>query len=480
MNKVIIHSLLVVFLLLINGCGREQQNFIVVDKELAQIQKEGVLKAIVHYGPTSYFIYKGIPMGFEYDLLKKYATHIGVALEVIPMRDRDSVLVDLNRATGDVVASNFTITNERLEKVNFTHPIFKSKQVLEQRKPMGWRKMDKKTLQENILTSPFELKGKTIVVGTSSSYESRLRDLSKELKGGINVLTVGGHVTHEQLIEGVAKRIIDYTVTDKNLGTINQWLYPNIDVSFEISEEEELAWMVRKNSDELVESINDWLKAFQKTRKYKMLYAKYFKNRYAFNKRMKHASFTLESGRISPYDALFKKYAPHINWDWELLAAMVYQESHFNNNARGWGGAFGLMQFMPQTGANYGVDTLSGPEQNVKAGVRYLSKLDKIWAKHVTDSLERVKFVLASYNVGPGHVIDAKNLAEKYGKASNVWKEVSYFLLNKSKPKYYRDEVVKHGYCKGYIVYDYVKEIVARYQHYKSAAKASGVNQTDD
>jgi len=480
MNKVIPHFCVLFFLLFISGCGTEKKNSASVYRDVNQIREEGVLKAIINYSPTSYFIYKGIPMGFEYDLLKKYSEHIGVELAVIPMKNRDSIFVDLDSAIGDVIASNFTITKERMEKVNFTAPIFTTKQVLVQRKPLGWKKMNNTTLLENLLTSPFELKGKTIVVGSSSTYESKLRSLSKDVRGGINVLTIGGHISHEQLIEGVAKRIIDYTVTDKNLANIYQWTYPNIDASFEISGEEEIAWMLRSNSDSLLLSINSWLMEFRKTRKYKMLYAKYFKNQYAFNKRLKHSSFTLESGVISPYDVLFKKYAPQINWDWELLAAMVYQESHFNNSARGWGGAFGVMQFMPQTGAKYGVDTLSSVEENIRAGVKYLKKLDKIWEKHVTDSLERVKFVLASYNVGPGHVIDAKNLAEKYGKDARVWKEVSYFLLNKSKPKYYRDEVVKHGYCKGYIVYDYVKEIMERYRHYKSATEVSGVIQTSD
>ena len=132
---------------------------------------------------------------------------------------------------------------------------------------------------------------------------------------------------------------------------------------------------------------------------------------------------------------------------------------------------------MPQTGANFGVDSSSVPEANVKAGVKYLKKLDYIWVDQIEDSLERTKFVLASYNVGPGHVIDAKNLAIKYGKDPTIWKDVGYFLLHKSEPKYYKDEVVKHGYCKGYIVYDYVNEIMERYQHYLQIEKEQGLAQ---
>ena len=90
-----------------------------------------------------------------------------------------------------------------------------------------------------------------------------------------------------------------------------------------------------------------------------MLYNKYFKNQSSFKKRINHKSYTLTSGAISPYDEILQKHAPKLGWDWELIAAMIYQESHFNNKARGWGDSFGLMQFMPKTGAKYGVDTTS-------------------------------------------------------------------------------------------------------------------------
>src|SRR5690606_33813347 len=102
-------------------------------------------------------------------------------------------------------------------------------------------------------------------------------------------------------------------------------------------------------------------------------------------------------------------------------------------------------------------------------GIKYINYLNKMWGDKIWDSTERIKIVLASYNVGPGHVFDAYRLAEKYNKNPILWKDVSYFLKNKSKSKYYRDEVVKHGYCKGHITYNYVKEIMERYAHYKTA-----------
>ena len=440
----------------------------IVYKDLDSIRIIGTLKAFINYNATSYFIYKGNPMGFEYELLKKYAEHIDVKLEVIPIKNTDSIFVNLNKGEADIIADNLTITEERLIHSNFTHPILITQQVLIQRKPEGWRKLKKADLKKQILQSPLDLIGKTVTIRKGSSFYSRMKNLSNEIGGKVNIETVD-ELTMEDLIEKVSFQEIEYTVADKNLAIVSQWQYPNIDVNLTVSLDQNIAWAVRKNSPKLTKSINEWLIEFQKTRKFKLLYNKYFKNQKGFKKRINHKYYTLESGDISPYDEILQKHAPKLGWDWELLAALIYQESHFNNNALGWGGAFGLMQFMPKTGARYGVDSSSSAHANIVAGVKYLKYLDNYWKPIIADSSERIPFVLASYNVGPGHVLDARRLTEKYGKDPFVWENnVDFYLLNKSKAKYYKDEVVRNGYCKGYITYNYVNEIIIRYEHYKN------------
>lgn len=468
MNKfftAIITSFCLLFFL---GCDDPEIKIKPINKDLSLIKKEGSLKALINYGATSYFIYKGTPMGFEYELLKKYTDEIGVKLEVIPIKNMDSIFIDLNTGKGDIIAANLTMTNERLKEINFTEPIIITKQVLIQRKPEGWKKMKKKILEKSLLRSPIDLANKIITVREGSSFYTRLKSLANEIGSPITIKTVSGDTIMETLIEQVANKEIDYTVADKNIALVSQWQYPNIDINLTISLDQKIAWATRKNSDSLTISINKWLEEFKKTKKFKMLYAKYYKNQKGYHKRVNHDYYTLTSGAISPYDELIKKHAPEINWDWELLASLIYQESHFNNNAIGWGESFGLMQFMPTTGAKYGVDTSSSAEANIIAGTKYIKRLNKIWEEIVPDTLERIKFILASYNVGPGHVIDAQNLAKKYKKNPTNWEDVSYYLLHKSEQKYYKDDVVKHGYCKGYIVYDYVNEIIERYQHYKN------------
>jgi membrane-bound lytic murein transglycosylase F len=151
-----------------------------------------------------------------------------------------------------------------------------------------------------------------------------------------------------------------------------------------------------------------------------------------------------------------------------LLASVMYQESNFDPKAESWVGAIGLMQVMPATGKQFGFDDLWEPQQNIRAGVRFLKFLDKQWAHTVTDSDERLKFMLASYNVGLSHVLDARNLAKKYGKNPVKWSgEVEYMLLQKSNPKYYRDPVAVAGYCRCDGPVNYVKEVFERFEEYK-------------
>ena len=145
---------------------------------------------------------------------------------------------------------------------------------------------------------------------------------------------------------------------------------------------------------------------------------------------------SIRGGKISKYDKEIRRYSAQINWDWLLLASLIYQESRFNHSVVSWAGAFGLMQLMPSTASTYGVGSSSPPGDNIAAGVKFIKWLDKQLPKEINDSNERVKFVLASYNIGLGHILDARNLAKKYGRNPNVWFDnVEYFLLQKANPK---------------------------------------------
>lgn len=452
--------------LLYAACGDNHENHPKSDLDI--ILERDSLYVLTGYNAYSYFIYKGQPMGFEHDLVQKLADFLEVYPVFIIVKDISEMFKMMDERKGDLIAFNLTITKERAEKIAFVNYYNTTKQVLVQRKPKNWRKMMTHQIEKELIRNPADLIGKTIVVRSSSSYIPRLHNLAEEIGGDINIVEAEPELTIENLIEQVADSKIDYTISDENIALLNEASYKNIDVKTKISLSQRIAWGVRKSSTALLDTINYWMDSIKTTRYFAVTYNKYYKNRYAYKRRVTSHYILMEGGNISSYDEIIKEYSQKLNWDWRLMASQIYQESQFKPNAKSWAGAVGLMQLLPTTGKMFGVTNLFDPKFNIKAGTKFLISLDKYWRKFIADSTERIKFVLASYNIGRGHIDDARKLAEKYGVNPNVWKDnVEYYLLQKSKPKYYNDEVVRNGYCRGKETVKYVREIFERYEHYK-------------
>jgi len=165
---------------------------------------------------------------------------------------------------------------------------------------------------------------------------------------------------------------------------------------------------------------------------------------------------------------LIAAHAERLGWDWRLLASMIYQESGFDPTSESWAGAKGLMQLMDKTAKQYGIENRVDPEQSLQAGTDYLDYLYNYYWSEISDSLTRIKFAMASYNVGENHVRDARRLAEKYDSQPDRWEDgVAEFLLKKMQKEYYQDEVVQYGYCRGSEPVAYVDAIFYRYNHYR-------------
>jgi len=454
------------FMLAISSCSDNSANK--ETTELDRIINRDTLRVLTGYNAYSYFIYKGQPMGFEYDLVNKLAEYLGIEPEFIIVKKIDDMFTKVNSDSGDVIAFNLTITKDRLDKVDFTHHHYTIKQVLVQRKPEDWHKMMVHQIEEQLIRDPSELIGDTIVVRSGSSYTPRLKNLSDEIGGDIIIKEADPELTIEDLIEMVSKGEIKYTISDDNVASLSAAFFNNIDVKTPVSLIQRAAWAVGKSSYTLLDTINYWLDSIKSTEYYAVTYNKYFKNRYAYKRRVKSDLMSVKGNNISNYDELVKKHLTDLNWDWRIVASQIYQESQFNPNAKSWAGAVGLMQLLPSTGEMVGITKLYNPESNIKGGIKFLTYLDSHWKEAITDSLERIKFVLASYNIGLGHIEDAQRLSEKFGANSNIWFDnVEYYLLKKSKPKYYNDEVVRNGYSRGIETVIYVKEILDRYEHYK-------------
>ena len=441
-----------------------------VDYDLDQIRKKGNITAILNNSSTGYFLYRGQPMGYEYELLTRMAEALDLELNIKITNDIEEAFTLLNSGEGDIIAFNMTVTAPRAERVAFTEHHNEVRQVLVQQKPNHWRKIKQHTLEKILIRNPLSLAGKEVHVQKNSAYASRLANLSEEIGGDITI--VEEEADTERLIKKVAEGALPYTVADEDVAMVNATYYSNIDVSTPISFPQKVAWATRKNAPELLGAVNAWIQSMKQDADYYVIYNKYFKSQKSILRRVRSDYSTVSGSHISPYDELIKRTADSLGWDWRLLAAQMYQESKFNANAESWAGAVGLMQLLPATGELYGVSDVSQPKQSMKAAAAYLSWLDTIWAKYVPDSEERVKFVLASYNAGQGHVLDARRLARKYGKNPSRWEDVSYYLKRKSLPEYYNDPVAKSGYCRGSEPVNYVREILHRYDRYRQLVDA--------
>ncbi|MCK4815240.1 transporter substrate-binding domain-containing protein, partial [bacterium] len=379
------------------------------------IKRRGKLIAVTSYGANSYFIYKGSFMGFEYDLLSMLARELGVKLEVRPTKDMDNIINMLNSGEGDLIAANIAVTKERTREFKFTDHVITTRQVLVQRKSSK-----KSNSSARLIRNPIDLIGRKIHVRKESRYFARLKNLSEEIGGDIEIVQVPGDVSIEELIKQVAEGEIDFTISDEPTAIINQLYYPNIDVFTPVSFRQRIAWIVRRKSPELLETVNRWIKKIRRNGSLDAIYKKYYRQNRIVAERMKVKYQSLSRGTISPYDTLIKSGADRIGWDWRLLVSLMYQESRFKQTARSWAGALGLMQLMPSTARHLGVRDPFNPRQNIEGGIRHLVYLNKVWRTEIKDDRERTKFVLASYNAGLGHIQDAQRLAEKYKKSPGL------------------------------------------------------------
>jgi membrane-bound lytic murein transglycosylase F len=454
-------------MIILGGCGERHSGMPApIDRDLEQLSTNGTLKALTTYSGTSYFLYRGQPMGFEYELLKRFADHMGLDLQIVVTRNIDSLFVLLNQGTADIVAHGLAITLGRKEHVAFTDYFYLSHQVLVQRKPDNWRALKRHEIRRMLVNNPIELIGDTVSVRKNSSYFYRLTNLSKEIGGTIHVDTLSGTLATDEIIRMVVDGTIKYTIADDNIARINASYYPILDVSVPISFSQRMAWAVRSNSPDLLQAINTWLARFKTTLDYHVIYNKYFENQRRFRKRIRSEFYSLNNDKISPYDSLIQAHSDSLGWDWRLLTSMIYQESRFDPLATSWAGARGLMQLMAGTAQELGVDDRTDPEQSVKGGITYLHQLwDRFPA--VKDSVQRIKMTMASYNCGYYHVMDAQKLAEKRGLDRHRWDgHVETMILELSYTKTYNDPVVKYGYVRGIEPVTYVEQIFERYHHY--------------
>jgi membrane-bound lytic murein transglycosylase F len=453
--------------------------------DLDAIRTERTLRVLFTFNSTGYFIYRGETLGYEYELARRFADEQKLTLKPVVLRDSSALISALNRGEGDIVAAQL-IRPDNDPDVSYTTGLYETSPVLVQRKPAtpaakgppavanaiareaNETRIEPIVVRARLVTEPAELGGQRVDVPRSTPFRGRLLELNDELSDDIQIVEVDE--SSDRLIQNLAEGQIGYTVAAENLAALKASEYANLIIKPALGPPKQIAFAVRRNSPLLLDVLNRFIEKGRRSL-LPVLYRKYFLDRRGFVNRSGSPYLTAETGRLSQFDDLFREYAKVPGWDWRLLAAQAFQESRFNPNARSWAGAVGLMQIMPRTARELRINPRD-PRQAVDGASRYVWKLDQYWSKSVSREAERIQFILGSYNVGLGHVEDARRLASKHGDDPDAWVDVSYWLIRKSKREVYNDPVVRYGFARGVEPVTYVSQILQRFANYREFVKS--------
>lgn len=441
--------LLIGFSVLFQGCdfrSRRQE----MRKDWTQIKAVGKLTLLTENTTLSFFEFKGKRMGFEYEILDTFCKANHLKLEVKVLNKLSDFGRLLRKGEGDVVAANLPIALRQEKYFQYSLPYYQTYQVLVQRK------------SDSIISEPAYLAGKTVYIRKNSAYENRLFALQDEIGATIDIRYQNTSPLTEDLIEEVVNGRISYTLAHENQARVAKDMHPNLDIATRMSFEQRIAFGLRPKSKVLKQKLDAFLQVYLASEAYTLLKKRYFD--YIVSTPTEF--FLTPKGALSPFDAFFKKAAQKYNWDWKVLAAIAFKESRFNPNARGFGGAYGLMQFMPNTGPQFGVLPDSSPETQINGGMRYLNAVSKRWAG-IADEQIRLQFTLASYNAGMCHIEDAQRLARAAGLNPNVWDgNVALMVKKLDEPEFYRSDLVRCGAYRGAAT-AYVAKVMGIYSRWK-------------
>ncbi|MCK5837842.1 MAG: membrane-bound lytic murein transglycosylase MltF [Desulfobacula sp.] len=416
-----------------------------VDSDLSRVErikKNGVLRLISNNSINTYYYYNGQPTGFEYDLALEFARFLSVDLDIVAP-GWNNMFSYLEQGKGDFIAAGLAITKERLEKVNFSIPYMTIQQhIIHHKLVFGPKNIE-------------DLTFRTLHIRRGTSYHSRLEEIKKT---GIDFnYILHDNIPTEELIRMVYDREIKFTVADNNIAYLNQRYYPDIRIGIALQEKESLAWAVNKNDSQMLEQINKFFLYANETGLLKQISDRYYSNikdtdpydLKRFHQRIKT--------RLPRYKKIIIEESIKYGFDWKLVAAVVYQESHFNPNARSFTNVRGLMQVTTATAEEMGIANRLKPSQSIKAGIKYLDKMVKKF-DYLKNDYEEILFALASYNIGYGHVLDAIQIAKDMGMDETKWQNLKTTLPLLSKSKYY--EKTRYGFARGWEPVQYIGRIL--------------------
>lgn len=406
------------------------------------IIKKGVLRVATRNAPTTYYQGPLGPKGFEYDLVKDFANYLNVDLEVVVYDSIEDILAAVKSQQVDLAAAGITKTNARLKSFLFGPTYQKiEQQVICNR-------------EHDIPKKVSDLIGRDLHVISQSSYVERLKELAKdnpELKW-----TEHKKTSTEELIYEMADGVLECIISDSNIVKLNQRYFPNLKTGLSITDKQPLAWVLHKDSDTLKQVVNDWFVQYKALKQLSLLEQHYYYYVPIFDYVDIRALHRRIDSRLPKYQPYFEQAAEQHDLNWVLLAAQSYQESHWNPRAKSPTGVRGMMMLTLPTAKSVGVKSRIDAKQSITGGAEYMSALMKRLPEAIPDQT-RMWYGLAAYNIGMGHLYDARNLATKLGKNPNSWRDMQEVLPLLAKKKYYSK--LRYGYARGSEPVEYVKRI---------------------
>ena len=407
-----------------------------VDKPstLERIKEDGVLRVITRNSPATYFQDRNGETGFEYELVKRFADDLGVKLEIETADNLDDLFGQLGKPKGPVLAAAGLVSSEqRAQQVRFSHP------YLEVTPQIIYRNGQSRP------TTPADLVGKKIMVLKGSTHAEQLAELKKqnpsieyEESDAVEVV---------DLLRMVDEGQIDLTLVDSNEVAMNQVYFPNVRVAFDLGNASNQSWAVAAGDDNsLLNEINSYLDKVEKNGTLQRLKDRYYGHvdvlgyvgAYTFAQHLQQ--------RLPKYEKHFKAYAKEEKVDWRLLAAIGYQESLWQPAVTSKTGVRGLMMLTQNTAQAMGVSNRLDAKQSIMGGAKYLAKIKDELDDSIAEP-DRTWFALAAYNVGTGHLEDARTLAKREGLNPNKWLDVKKMLPRLAQKQWYSK--TRYGYARG-------------------------------
>ncbi|HCN46751.1 MAG TPA: membrane-bound lytic murein transglycosylase MltF [Pseudomonas sp.] len=401
---------------------------------LERIKEDGVLRVITRNSPATYFQDRNGETGFEYELVKRFADDLGVELQIETADNLDDIFSQLGQPNGPVLAAAGLVSSEqRKTQARFSHP---------------YLEVTPQIIYRNGKTRPTNaagLVGKRILVLKGSSHAEQLAELKKQYPG--LEYEESDQVEVVDLLRMVDEGQIDLTLVDSNELAMNQVYFPNVRVAFDLGDARDQRWAVAAGEDtSLLNEINAFLDKVEKNGTLQRLKDRYYGHvdvlgyvgAYTFAQHLQE--------RLPRFEKHFRTYAKQEQVDWRLLAAIGYQESMWQPEVTSKTGVRGLMMLTQRTAQAMGVSNRLDPVQSIRGGAKYFMHVKELLDDSIKEP-DRTWFALAAYNVGGGHLDDARKLAEREGLNPNKWLDVKKMLPRLSQKKWYSK--TKYGYARG-------------------------------